>query len=42
MNERPKSRVRKAGPIERPGPSIIIKSGEDSAGRKRFRGNLED
>lgn len=33
--------ARKTAPIERPGPSIIIKSGADSDGRRQFRGKLE-
>lgn len=36
-----KSSVRKAGPIERPGPSIIIISGTDEKGRERFRSALD-
>lgn len=38
VNEPP---VRKAGPIERPGPSIIIKSGQDGDGRRR-RAKLDE
>lgn len=31
---------RKTAPIERPGPSVIIKSGADSDERERFRSRL--